>query len=79
MGKNTLLLHKAQDFVTGIKYAADNKSQALWFDSKTQSRVWMIMWQVQILTFQMLVLKAVDDYTVQYTLTDQNHSGILRL
>ena len=45
---------KAQDFVTGLKHAADKKSQAIYW-SKNLSKVWMIMFQGRHLISQLLV------------------------
>ena len=58
---------KAQDFVTGLKYAADNKSEALYlvqesikgFDAYVKG---------EVKDFSEVGIKAVDDQTVQYTL-----------
>ena len=59
---------KAQDFVTGIKYAADNKSQAL--DLIQSSIKGLDDYVTGANTdFSNVGVKAVDDYTVQYTLT----------
>ena len=59
---------KAQDFVTGIKYAADNKSQAL--DLIQNSIKGLDDYVTGANTdFSNVGVKAVDDYTVQYTLT----------
>ena len=59
---------KAQDFVTGIKYAADNKSQAL---DLIQNSIKGLDDYVTGANsdFSNVGVKAVDDYTVQYTLT----------
>ena len=59
---------KAQDFVTGIKYAADNKSQAL--DLIQNSIKGLDDYVTGANTdFSNVGVKAVDDHTVQYTLT----------
>ena len=59
---------KAQDFVTGIKYAADNKSQAL---DLIQNSIKGLDDYVTGANsdFSNVGVKALDDYTVQYTLT----------
>jgi len=59
---------KAQDFVTGIKYAADNKSQAL---DLIQNSIKGLDDYVTGTNsdFSNVGVKALDDYTVQYTLT----------
>lgn len=59
---------KAQDFVTGIKYAADNKSQAL---DLIQNSIKGLDDYVSGTNsdFSNVGVKALDDYTVQYTLT----------
>ena len=59
---------KAQDFVTGIKYAANNKSQAL--DLIQNSIKGLDDYVTGANTdFSNVGVKALDDYTVQYTLT----------
>ena len=59
---------KAQDFVTGIKYAADNKSQAL--DLIQNSIKGLDDYVTGANTdFSNVGVKALDDYTVEYTLT----------
>lgn len=59
---------KAQDFVTGIKYAADNKSQAL--DLIQNSIKGLDDYVTGANTdFSNVGVKALDDHTVQYTLT----------
>ena len=59
---------KAQDFVTGIKYAADNKGQAL--DLIQNSIKGLDDYVTGANTdFSNVGVKAIDDYTVQYTLT----------
>lgn len=59
---------KAQDFVTGIKYAADNKGQAM---DLIQNSIKGLNDYVTGATndFTTVGVKAVDDYTVEYTLT----------
>ena len=59
---------KAQDFVTGIKYAADNKGQAM---DLIQSSIKGLNDYVTGVTndFSTVGVKALDDYTVEYTLT----------
>ena len=59
---------KAQDFVTGIKYAVDNKGQAL--DLIQNSIKGLDDYVTGANTdFSNVGVKALDDYTVQYTLT----------
>ena len=59
---------KAQDFVTGVKYAADNKGQAL--DLIQNSIKGLNDYVIGANTdFSNVGVKALDDYTVQYTLT----------
>ena len=59
---------KAQDFVTGIKYAADNKGQAM---DLIQNSIKGLNDYVTGVTndFTAVGVKALDDYTVEYTLT----------
>lgn len=59
---------KAQDFVTGIKYAADNKGQAM---DLIQNSIKGLNDYVTGVTndFSTVGVKALDDYTVEYTLT----------
>ena len=59
---------KAQDFVTGIKYAADNKGQAM---DLIQNSIKGLNDYVTGATndFTTVGVKALDDYTVEYTLT----------
>ncbi len=59
---------KAQDFVTGIKYAADNKGQAI---DLIQNSIKGLNDYVTGVTndFSTVGVKALDDYTVEYTLT----------
>lgn len=59
---------KAQDFVIGIKYAADNKGQAM---DLIQNSIKGLNDYVTGVTndFSTVGVKALDDYTVEYTLT----------
>ena len=59
---------KAQDFVTGIKYATDNKGQAM---DLIQNSIKGLNDYVTGATndFTTVGVKALDDYTVEYTLT----------
>ena len=59
---------KAQDFVTGIKYAADNKGQAM---DLIQNSIKGLDGYVTGVTndFSTVGVKALDNYTVEYTLT----------
>lgn len=59
---------KAQDFVSGIKYAADNKGQAM---DLIQNSIKGLDDYVTGVTndFSTVGVKALDDYTVEYTLT----------
>ena len=59
---------KAQDFVAGIKYAADNKGQAM---DLIQNSIKGLNDYVTGATndFSTVGVKALDDYTVEYTLT----------
>lgn len=59
---------KAQDFVTGIKYAADNKGQAM---DLIQNSIKGLDDYVTGVTndFSTVGVKALDDYTAEYTLT----------
>ena len=59
---------KAQDFVTGIKYAADSKGQAM---DLVQNSIKGLNDYVTGVTndFSTVGVKALDDYTVEYTLT----------
>ena len=59
---------KAQDFVTGIKYAADNKAQAM---DLIQNSIKGLNDYVTGVTndFSTVGVKALDDHTVEYTLT----------
>ncbi|KXT68803.1 Oligopeptide ABC transporter, periplasmic oligopeptide-binding protein OppA [Streptococcus gordonii] len=60
---------KAQDFVTGLKYAADNKSETIYL---VQNSVKGLDDYVKGKTkdFSTVGVKAVDDHTVQYTLNE---------
>ncbi|ORO78377.1 peptide ABC transporter substrate-binding protein [Streptococcus oralis] len=59
---------KAQDFVTGIKYAADNKGQAM--DLIQNSIKGLNDYVTGVINdFSTVGVKALDDYTVEYTLT----------
>lgn len=59
---------KAQDFVTGIKYAADNKGQAM--DLIQNSIKGLDDYMTGVTNdFSTVGVKALDDYTVEYTLT----------
>ena len=60
---------KAQDFVAGLKYAADNKSETLYL---VQSSIKGLDDYVNGKTkdFSSVGVKAVDDHTVQYTLNE---------
>lgn len=59
---------KAQDFVTGIKYAADNKGQAM---DLIQNSIKGLNDYVTGATndFTTVGVKSLDDYTIEYTLT----------
>ena len=59
---------KAQDFVTGVKYAADNKGQAM---DLIQNSIKGLNDYVTGATndFSTVGVKALDDYTIEYTLT----------
>ena len=59
---------KAQDFVTGIKYAADNKGQALYLIQNSIKGLDDYVTGANT-DFSNVGVKALDDYTVQYTLT----------
>lgn len=58
---------KAQDFVTGLKYAADNKSDAIYLVQDSVKGLDAYM-KGENKDFSSVGIKAVDDYTVQYTL-----------
>ena len=59
---------KAQDFVTGIKYAADNKGQAMDL-IQNSIKGWNDYVTGATNDFTTVGVKALDDYTVEYTLT----------
>ena len=59
---------KAQDFVTGLKYVADQKSEALYLIQDSISGLDAYV-KGDEKDFSKVGVKAVDDYTVQYTLT----------
>ena len=59
---------KAQDFVTGLKYAADNKSEALYLVQDSVKGLDAYI-KGETKDFSTVGVKAVDDYTVQYTLS----------
>ncbi|KXU05101.1 peptide ABC transporter substrate-binding protein [Streptococcus oralis] len=58
---------KAQDFVTGLKYAADKKSDALYLVQESIKGLDAYV-KGEITDFSQVGIKALDDYTVQYTL-----------
>ena len=58
---------KAQDFVTGLKYAADNKSEALYLVQESIKGLDAYV-KGEVKDFAEVGIKAVDDQTVQYTL-----------
>ena len=58
---------KAQDFVTGLKYAADNKSEALYLVQESIKGLDVYV-KGEVKDFSEVGIKAVDDQTVQYTL-----------
>ena len=58
---------KAQDFVTGLKYAADNKSEALYLVQESIKGLDAYV-KGEVKDFSEVGIKAVDDQTVQYTL-----------
>ena len=58
---------KAQDFVTGLKYAADNKSEALYLIQDSIKGLDAYV-KGEVKDFSEVGIKAVDDQTVQYTL-----------
>lgn len=58
---------KAQDFVTGLKYAADNKSEALYLVQDSIKGLDAYV-KGEVKDFSEVGIKAVDDQTVQYTL-----------
>ena len=59
---------KAQDFVTGLKHAADKKSQAIYLVQKSVKGLDDYV-SGKISDFSTVGVKAIDDYTVQYTLS----------
>ena len=58
---------KAQDFVTGLKYAADKKSDGLYLVQESIKGLDAYV-KGEITDFSQVGIKALDDYTVQYTL-----------
>ena len=58
---------KAQDFVTGLKYAADKKSDGLYLVQESIKGLDAYV-KGEIKDFSQVGIKALDDYTVQYTL-----------
>ena len=58
---------KAQDFVTGLKYAADNKSEALYLVQDSIKGLDAYV-KGKVKDFSEVGIKAIDDQTVQYTL-----------
>ena len=58
---------KAQDFVTGLKYAADNKSEALYLVQESIKGLDAYV-KGEVKDFSEVGVKAIDDQTVQYTL-----------
>ena len=58
---------KAQDFVTGLKYAADNKSEALYLVQESIKGLDAYV-KGEVKDFSEVGIKAIDDQTVQYTL-----------
>ena len=58
---------KAQDFVTGLKYAADKKSDALYLVQESIKGLDSYV-KGEIKDFSQVGIKALDDQTVQYTL-----------
>ena len=58
---------KAQDFVTGLKYAADKKSDGLYLVQESIKGLDAYV-KGEITDFFQVGIKALDDYTVQYTL-----------
>ena len=59
---------KAQDFVTGLKHAADKKSQAIYLVQKSVKGLNDYV-SGKTSDFSTVGVKAIDDYTVQYTLS----------
>ena len=58
----------AQDFVTGLKYAADKKSEALYLVQESVAGLDDYI-TGKTTDFSTVGVKAIDDQTVQYTLT----------
>ena len=58
---------KAQDFVTGLKYATDNKSEALYLVQESIKGLDAYV-KGEVKDFSEVGIKAIDDQTVQYTL-----------
>ena len=58
---------KSQDFVTGLKYAADNKSEALYLVQESIKGLDAYV-KGEVKDFSEVGIKAIDDQTVQYTL-----------
>mgnify|MGYP001001207196 FL=1 len=58
---------KAQDFVTGLKYATDKKSDGLYLVQESIKGLDAYV-KGEITDFSQVGIKALDDYTVQYTL-----------
>ena len=58
---------KAQDFVTGLKYAADKKSDGLYLVQESIKGLDAYV-KGETTDFSQVGIKALDDYTVQYTL-----------
>lgn len=58
---------KAQDFVTGLKYTADKKSDGLYLVQESIKGLDAYV-KGEITDFSQVGIKALDDYTVQYTL-----------
>ena len=58
---------KAQDFVTGLKYDADKKSDGLYLVQESIKGLDAYV-KGEITDFSQVGIKALDDYTVQYTL-----------
>ena len=59
---------KAKDFVTGLKHAADKKSQAIYLVQKSVKGLDDYV-SGKTKDFSTVGIKAIDDYTVQYTLS----------
>ena len=59
---------KAKDFVTGLKHAADKKSQAIYLVQKSVNGLDDYV-SGKTTDFSTVGVKAIDDYTVQYTLS----------